>query len=332
MDGGNLLRRFDEAKGTWALWRSLYDEAYTFSIPERNPWPEDQAPGRRKNIEVYDITAVNSTRRLVSRLHSSLVPPGEQCFGLEAGDTIVDPDEKQEVNQFLQIFTDIIFQTLNDSNFDLVINEMLQDLVIGTGAMMILESNNEKCPIRCKSVSTDIIYPEANAFDDLETIWREFKDVPGQDIKQFWKKATLTKQIQDKIKINPVKKFDFIEGVIYLPKEDMFRIVVIEQGTKEYILDIRSKSSPWIVARWSKSSNEVGGRGPVIDALPTIRSLNALTEEIMRNVALSTSPPWTAASDGVFNPYLFQIEPNKIIPISRASMGEVPLQKLDVAW
>ena len=126
-------------------------------------------------------------------------------------------------------------------------------------------------------------------------------------------------------------KFDLIEGAVWDSEKDDFRIVVMLQDTQEMLLDVRSKSSPWIVARWSKASNEVGGRGAVLEALPTIRSLNALVEEIMRNVALSTSPPWMAASDGVFNPYLFQIAPNKVIPISRQSMGDLPLKRLDVA-
>lgn len=330
MDGHQLYKRYSMAKMNWQNWRSLYDEAYSFAIPDRDPWPEEIAEGTRKNIQVYDITAVNSTERLVSRLHASLMPPGEQWFALEAGEAITDPNEKKVLNTYLQKFTDIIFQTLNDSNFDLVINEMLQDLVIGTGALLILESSG-KVPIKCKSVSVNLFYPEANSYDEIESVWRDFNDVLGRDIERMWPKGKLTASMVSKIENDSLCKFCLIEGVIYYPDRDMYRVIVMENDTKEYILDVWSKSSPWVVARWSKNSNEIGGRGPVIKVLPTIRSLNALTEEIMRNVALSTSPPWMAASDGVFNPYLFQIAPNKVIPISRQSMGEVPLQRLDVS-
>jgi hypothetical protein len=138
--------------------------------------------------------------------------------------------------------------------------------------------------------------------------------------------------MEQTMSMNPNARFDLVEGVVFDPDKNNYRVVVLQQGvTDDFMLDVRSPSSPWIVARWSKASNEVGGRGPVIFALPTIRSLNVLTEEIMRNVALSTSPPWMAASDGVFNPYLFQIEPNKIIPISRQSLAEMPLKRMDVS-
>lgn len=326
-----LMKRYTDAKGNWDNWRCLYDEAYAYAIPDRDPWPQDTTEGRKKNAYVYDITAVNSTRRLVSRLHASLVPPGQQWFGLEAGDAITDPETKKQLNAYLQQFTDIIFEVLNDSNFDLVINELLQDLCVGTGSMMILESKYKNCPIKFKSVAMDVIYPEADAYDNIETVWRDFNDIYGRDVKRLWPMAKITSTMEQRMSMDMQAKFNFIEGVVYKPDEELYQVIVLERDTNECILDTMTPSSPWVVARWSKASNEVGGRGPIIEALPTIRSLNALVEEIMRNVALSTSPPWMAASDGVFNPYLFQIEPNKIIAVSRQSMGSLPLQKLDVA-
>lgn len=331
MDSQQLMKRYTSAKGDWDNWRSLYDECYAFTNPDRDPWPQDIAQGTRKNIQVYDITAVNSSRRLVSRLHASLTPPGEQWFALEAGEYIKDPDKKKQLNIYLQQFTDIIFDVLNESNFDLCVNELFQDLIIGTGSMMILESSEKGCPVKFKSVGVDVIYPEGDAYDEINTVWRDFNNIYGRDIQRMWPKAKLTDRMRMAMDADPMAQFQLVEGVVFMPDENIYRIVVMNVDDRGFLLDVYSKSSPWVVARWSKASNEVGGRGPVVEALPTIRSLNALTEEVMRNVALSTSPPWTAASDGVFNPYLFQIAPNKIIPVSRASMGDLPLKRLDVA-
>lgn len=325
-----LQKRYADAKGNWQNWRSIYDEAFAFTIPQKDPWPTELVEGVRKNIWVYDITAVTSARRLVSRLHSSLVPPGEEWFSLEAGDEVVDPNEKKELNQILQIYTNVIFRALNDSNFDLVINELLQDLIIGTGAMQILEGKGKEI-MRFKSVSLDVCYPEGDAFDDIETVWTDFWKVAGRDIHEIWPKAKITENMRHQMAADPDVTFDFTEGVIFNNETRTYKLCVFVMETYEYILELETPSSPWIVARWSKASNEVGGRGPVLDAMPTIRSLNRLVEDILRNVGLSTSPPWMAASDGVFNPWMFEIQPNKIIPISRQSMGDLPLQKLDVS-
>lgn len=325
-----LLQQYSTAKGDWFNWRSIYDEAYAFTIPQKDPWPEMTAQGVRKNIWVYDTTAVTSARRLVSRLHAALFPPGEEWFELEAGEEVTDPNEKKELNKWLQLFTSLIFRVINASNFDLAINEMLQDLIIGTGSLMILEGDNRN-PVKFKSVAVNVVYPAGDAFDDIETVWRDWPQVYGHDIQIIWPKAKIPSSIQHAMNSDPNCKFDFIEGIVYNQETRIYHHCVFQSGSTEYILDIETESSPWIVARWSKASNEVGGRGPVLDAMPTIRSLNRLVEDILRNVGLSTSPPWMAASDGVFNPYLFEIEPNKIIPISRQSMGDLPLQKLDVS-
>jgi tetrahydromethanopterin S-methyltransferase subunit F len=325
----SLHKRYANAKGNWELWRSIYEEAYAYAFPQKDPWVENLVEGTRKNVEVFDITACNSARRLVSRLHKNLMPADLEWFELEAGDSVIDENEKKILNLQLQKFTDIIFQALNDSNFNLVINELLQDLIIGTGAMMILEGDDEK-PLRFKAVAPNIIYPEADAFDEIESVWRDFNKVQGRDIERIWPKARISQMIRQQMQSNDCAEFDFIEGFVYLPDKKKYRHVVLLQGEQDCIVDTEVDSSPWIVARWSKASNEVGGRGVVLDAMPTIRSLNALVEDIMRNVALSTSPPWLASSDGIFNPYLFEIGPNKIIPINQSSMGNLPLQRLDV--
>ena len=65
MSESNVVwKRYEAAKTNWENWRSLYDEAYAFAIPNRNPyWDSSEggekpvAPGRRKNPQVYDISA-----------------------------------------------------------------------------------------------------------------------------------------------------------------------------------------------------------------------------------------------------------------------------------
>ncbi len=236
-DGRLLYRRYTMAKGDWDNWRSLYDEAYAYAIPQRDPWPQDTVEGRRKNIQVYDITAVNSVRRLVARLQASLTPTGEQWFLLEAGENVKDPAKKKEINGYLQLFTDIIFQVLNDSNFDIAIAELYQDMVIGTGGMMILPSNDKRSPVRFKSVGVDIIYPEADIFDDLNTVWRDFPDILGSEIKRMWPRAELTQTMRLAMEADPMVKFQLVEGVVYYPEKSLYRVVVLDSNSNEYILD-----------------------------------------------------------------------------------------------
>jgi hypothetical protein len=185
-----LYKRFQTAKGNWFNWRSLYDEAYAFTCPQRNPWPDEQIPGRRKNLFVFDTTAVSASKRLVSRLHGTIMPPNEDWFELTASEQ-VPLSQKDEFNRNLSVINEILYKSIGKSNFDLVANEALQDLIIGTSAMMILEDDSEDSDFRCKSIPLNRIYPEGDAFDEIETVWREVINMRAHDIESFWPKAVL---------------------------------------------------------------------------------------------------------------------------------------------
>ena len=89
-------------------------------------------------------------------------------------------------------------------------------------------------------------------------------------------------------------------------------------------------SSPFIVARFSKTAGEVYGRGPLIDAIADIKTLNKTKELILKNASLSISGVFLAADDGVLNPQNIKIQPGAIIPVARnggpqgASLAPLP--------
>ena len=46
------------------------------------------------------------------------------------------------------------------------------------------------------------------------------------------------------------------------------------------------KSSPWVTGRYSKVAGEIRGRGPALQALPDVRSLNKAKEFVLQKAAL----------------------------------------------
>jgi hypothetical protein len=121
------------------------------------------------------------------------------------------------------------------------------------------------------------------------------------------------------------------EGVVYMHGEEMpFRYVVWIDG--EILLEEFYLRSPWIIARWSKINTETQGRGPALDALPSIISLNEIARLEFVSANMNISRPIMAFSDGVFNPNTFKMTANTVIPIARSSDGIFPLQPFpDVA-
>jgi hypothetical protein len=77
------------------------------------------------------------------------------------------------------------------------------------------------------------------------------------------------------------------------------------------------KDLPWIVSRYAKVAGEIYGRGPLITALPDIKTLNKTLELLLKNASLAIAGVYTAADDGVLNPNTVKIIPGAIIPVAR---------------
>jgi hypothetical protein len=118
---------------------------------------------------------------------------------------------------------------------------------------------------------------------------------------------------------------NLVEGTLYVYDQKHPYIYVL-MYENELLYEEEMDSSPWIAFRWSKVNNEVMGRGPVIEALPSILSLNELARLELAAANFNVSKPFMAYSDGVFNPWTFKIEPNTVIPVSPNSSGQWPIQ------
>jgi hypothetical protein len=79
-----------------------------------------------------------------------------------------------------------------------------------------------------------------------------------------------------------------------------------------------------------KIPGEVFGRGPLVTAIPDVKTLNKTLELLLKNASIACSGVYTAADDGVINPSNIRIAPGSIIPVARnggpqgASLAPLP--------
>ena len=325
-------RRYNRAYGVSIQWWGLLQACYHYAIPNRDLfyWT-NQTQGAQKQGKVYDTTAVASTRNFVSKVQNALTPPQQVWAQLSPGDDIPE-DMKEEVEEYCEIVTEKIFKYIRRSNFDLAINECYYDLAVGTAALMIMEGESDDSPLRFYSVPVNQLAVEESINGLIDSAYRTYGEVKISDIPIMWPDAVLPNEMKVALENDPNAMCKSLwEGIIYIegtPKP--YRTVLWTDA--HILIEREDTSSPWIVFRWNKINNETMGRGPLQDALPSIMSLNELARLELTSANLNVCKPYMAYSDGVFSPYLFNLQPNTIIPIAPNANGQFPIQPLpDVA-
>lgn len=326
----NLMKRRTAAASRKELWRSTYTEAQRYAMPARETF-NWTTPGQEKN-RLYDSTLQELTYEAANTLCALLFPPWSRWAELGAGGTIPENEVPKELLSGLQRATQMFFAFLNSSNFTTVIHECALDLMIGTCALDFDEGDNEK-PFVFTAVPLSAIELEEGPDGTVETTFMLRKPTARNIMRtypgtQIWDLSAAT---QDAMKTNPDVEIEVVQGSIYDPDTKHYYGVAMEAASKNIFWRFDyGTSCPRIVARATKVSGEIYGRGRVINSLPDARTLDKMVEFVLRHAAMQIAPPYTAVSDGVINPYTVTLQPNTPIPVASNANDNPSLKVLDV--
>jgi hypothetical protein len=136
--------------------------------------------------------------------------------------------------------------------------------------------------------------------------------------------------VQEIIDKKPDTDVSVSEGVVFMPKTKTYYGCLWVKGEDEisWMQDFGA-SSPWVTGRYSKVSGEIRGRGPALQALPDVRSLNKAKEFVLQKAAIDLAGMYTATDDGVTNPYNLVISPGIVIPVGSNNSSNPSIQRLD---
>lgn len=313
----DVLKRHDKALTKKEDFRNLYEECYEFALPQRNLYDgyyEGKVGGQKKMNRVFDSTAINSTQRFANRMQSGIFPPQRKWCRLEPGPDIPE-DRKEEAQAALDIYSDKLFASLKQSNFDIAIGEFLLDLSVGTAVMMV-QPGDDVNPLNFIPVPQFLVSFEEGANGQVDNVYRRMR-LKGESIMRQWPDANIPDDLQKKIDQKPTEDLEFIEATVLDQKRGDYCYHVIHKESKAELVYRRMEESPWIVSRYAKVAGEIYGRGPLITALPDIKTLNKTLELLLKNASLAIAGVYTAADDGVLNPNTVKIIPGAIIPVAR---------------
>jgi len=227
-----ILKRHEIALTKKEEFRSLYDEAYEFALPQRNLYDgfyDGKVGGAKKMNRVFDATAINSTQRFANRMQSGIFPPQTKWCRLEAG-TDIPADRKAEAQGALDVYTEKMFATIKQSNFDIAIGESLLDLCVGTSVMMV-QPGDDTSPINFIPVPQFLVAFEEGANGRVDNVYRRMR-LKGEAIQQQWKDAKIDGALKNKIDQKPTEDIELIEATVYDQVKGDYGYYVIHKESK----------------------------------------------------------------------------------------------------
>mgnify|MGYP002700963235 FL=1 len=186
----------------------------------------------------------------------------------------------------LDKYGETLLNVLRQSNFDLAMSEFLMDLAAGTACMM-MTAKPEK-GLNFEAVPSYLVALEAGAHGKVDTVYRKLR-LKGEAIMQQWPDAQIDADLAKEIEEKPTEEINLVEATIYRPEENYYCYHLIEPEKKREIVYRETVSSSWIITRYMVVAGEVTGRGPLLSALPDIKSITVTQTIILQNASLAVA-------------------------------------------
>jgi hypothetical protein len=333
----DLKAREKKAFAESAQWEDTLDDAYEFFLPNRNLFNRE-GRGQKKMDRIFDGTGPESIKIGASKLQENIAPIWARWANYEPSGEILRQIEasqgdisEKDIRENLEEQAAITFDIINRSNFATQFYEFGLDLLIGTATMSIEEDESDEMPVIFKAIPQIGIAFEEGPRGVIETHWWRLK-VKARNLERQWVGFKPSLQMSKLIKDSPDEMVDVCQGVVFDHLEQKYYLIVwVHEEESISFVDEYDDTSPMVTARYSKTSGEVRGRGPVLDVLPNVKSLNKAKEYMLTKAAIDLSGMWTATDDGVTNPYNIKIAPGIVIPVGSNNSQNPSLQRLDTS-
>ncbi|MBP3340552.1 MAG: head-tail connector protein [Alphaproteobacteria bacterium] len=295
----NLQSLYKRALDNRAPWIARWESARRYTMPTSD---EDIAT-------LYDATASDAADNLAASIYTLLTPPESMWLQL-VGESELSPNP--------DIATAALRANLNDSNFYTTIHQCYMDLVImGTACLFMAES-----PIGASSAFTFTAIPMSDIAILPNAVFHT-TSMPAREVMERFPTWTPPANLRDTIKRDPETPLKLVQSLVgtdftaWLDVGGDIENNIVSTGTFE--------TNPYIIFRWSLASGELYGRGPVLRALPDIKTANKVVELVLKNANIAVSGIWMADDDGVINLNNINLTPGAIIPKAVGSSGLTPL-------
>lgn len=295
----NLQQMYRRALELRAPWLNRWDSAMRYTMPTA----DDEV------ATLFDATAADAVDNLAASIYSLLTPPESLWLSLV-------PESEDSPDAIAA--TTALRANLNDSNFYTTIHQCYLDLVIlGTACLFMAEN-----PIGADSAFSFTAIPMKDIAILRNAVFHT-TSMSAREVMEKYPSWTPPADIRDVIKKDPETPIRLVQSLVgkdftaWLDVGGNIENNIVSTGTFE--------TNPYLIFRWSVASGELYGRGPVLRALPDIKTANKVVELVLKNATIAVSGIWQADDDGVINLSNINLTPGAIIPKAVGSSGLTPL-------
>ena len=295
----DLEKMYRRALDARAPWLNRWDAAMRYTMPT------DDADA----ATLFDATAADAVDNLAASIYSLMTPPESLWISL-----VPESDASPDAD----VATAALRANLNDSNFYTTIHQCYLDLVIlGTACLFMAET-----PIGASSAFSFTAGPMRDIAILPGAVFHT-ATMPAHEVLEKYPTWTPPADVADQIKHDPATPLRLVQSLVgteftaWLDVGGNLENNIVARGTFE--------TNPYIIFRWSVLSGEQYGRGPVLRALPDIKTANKVVELVLKNATIAVSGIWQADDDGVINLNNINLTPGAIIPKAVGSSGLTPL-------
>ena len=294
----HIIKSFEQAKNDRVNWDTHWQDVADYVLPSRS-FNSKRTDGSQRRGRIYNTTAPEAAIQLAAALEGMLFNTGIRWFELTTDDE--DLNKRQEVQRWLYDSTNRMLAYFDNSatHFSVSGHEKALDLVtFGTGVTLVHEKDGM---LKFQARDLSGIYAKTDDSGSFTDVFREFEMPAWEVIKDFGVEnvSEKTRKMSD----DPTKQDKMIKLVhhVYLRVErDMTKkdstnkewgSVYLEVEDKHILSEGGFDENPYIIARWSKAAEEVYGRSPAMEVLPSIRVVNAMARTNLEAAELAVRPP-----------------------------------------
>jgi len=267
---------------------------------------------RRQFYEKYDSTAVVAAQSLAAALHSGLTSPATDWFGLKFKQARLNDDTV--ASAWLQACQTMIFDTIQESNFNLEINEIYHDLVTFGTTILLHEYDPDDGSFMFRAAFPREAYFEEDFAGNLIGVYRD-KQYTAQQIALKWPtncpreikeqavssgSANVKYTVLHVVRLNEDNK-DADTSSVLIPEDRPFeeRYILLKDATELTETTTGYYEMPAYVLRWGRMTGSKFGFSPALNALPDIKTLNRLVSQILDAAAKVIDPPIITTQRGI---------------------------------